>query len=210
MKKHQIKKSGLRLLVEGIAMGMEETEPIRSVTYVVTAVDANGNPEVANGKNGAYGSDFKEFSSLFDAREFAQQESDVTDKNHIIISIDDKGNEKVIDTVFPISSGDGTIHIFDRGPDFPYVERYIAMMPDGWLFFISHDGGVGVWDDPIDYTTKAEMEGLFDDDEHDIQAKEIDTFPPEVIRGLNLIVSNYYENDEPKKAEEIYELIPKA
>ena len=40
----------------------------------------------------------------------------------------------------------GTIdgwRVFDYGEEFPYVERYEVLDPDGYPFFIDHNGGVG-------------------------------------------------------------------
>ena len=99
-------------------------------------------------------------------------------------------------------TGDGKIHVFDGGEDYPYVERYVVLMPDGVAFFIAHDGGVATYCDEMwDYTFKNEMEQVFDDRE------EVETFTPFIKRGIDLIVSKYYEDDEPELAAKIRAMI---
>ena len=52
----------------------------------------------------------------------------------------------------------GTIddwRVFDYGEDFPYTERYTVLDPDGYQFFISHNGGVGSFtEDPLEGTSE--------------------------------------------------------
>lgn len=99
-------------------------------------------------------------------------------------------------------TGDGKIHVFDGGEDYPYVDRYVVLMPDGVAFFIAHDGGVATYGDEMwDYTFKNEMEQVFDDRE------EVETFTPFIKRGIDLIVSKYYEDDEPELAAKIRGMI---
>ena len=88
--------------------------------------------------------------------------------------------------------GDGLVYVFELNDDL-FVEKYVALMPDGMPFFITWNGGVGTYvDGAYGYSTQNEMEEEFD-------AKEIFVFPPEVIKRLKLIASNYY--DEPKDKE---------
>lgn len=108
-----------------------------------------------------------------------------------VVTKDDIGESEEDDDELVDELGDGQFHIFDRGDDFPYVERYIAIMPDGWVFSISRDGGCAVYDDPYTYTTKVEMENEF-------EGKEITDspeLPREVLKGLRIISANYYEAD---------------
>jgi hypothetical protein len=45
--------------------------------------------------------------------------------------------------------------VFDYGEDFPYTERYTVLDPDGYQFFISHNGGVGSFtEDPLEGTSE--------------------------------------------------------
>ena len=54
--------------------------------------------------------------------------------------------------------GDGEWHVFDYGPDFPYVERYTVLDPEGYEFFIGHNGGVGSYDgEQLSYSTSQEI-----------------------------------------------------
>ena len=52
----------------------------------------------------------------------------------------------------------GTIdgwRVFDYGEEFPYVERYEVLDPDGYPFFIDHNGGVGSFpEDAIEGTSE--------------------------------------------------------
>ena len=107
--------------------------------------------------------------------------------------------------------GDGEWHVFDYGEDYPYVERYVVVAPDGYEYFISHNGGAGAFDgDVMSATTPLEMCYSL---AHEIDGKEY--LPVEVSqreisanrkiqKGLKLIKAKYeYEdeldNDEEKK-----------
>jgi hypothetical protein len=54
-----------------------------------------------------------------------------------------------------IDSGSSEWRVFDYGEDFPYTERYTVLDPDGYQFFISHNGGVGSFtEDPLEGTSE--------------------------------------------------------
>ena len=99
--------------------------------------------------------------------------------------------------------GDGEWHVFDYGEDYPYVERYTVIAPDGYEFFIDNVGGVGSFDgDRMSYSTSDEM---CDSLAHEIDGEEY--LPVEVSKreisdnriiqkGLKLIKAKYEYEDE--------------
>ena len=68
-------------------------------------------------------------------------------------SEDDEDNGEEYDE--SIDSGSSEWRVFDYGEDFPYTERYTVLDPDGYQFFISHNGGVGSFtEDPLEGTSE--------------------------------------------------------
>jgi hypothetical protein len=59
--------------------------------------------------------------------------------------------------------GDGQLHVFDYGEDFPFSEQYIVMYPSGSVLYTSVSGSVSYWDegDTMSYSTRSEMEDNF-------------------------------------------------
>ena len=114
---------------------------------------------------------------------------------------DDEDNGEEYDE--SIDSGSAEWRVFDYGEDFPYTERYTVLDPDGYQFFISHNGGVGAFtEDPLEGTS----EEICDELEIEIEDKmwkpvELSTKEISenriVQKGLKLIKVKYqYEKDE--------------
>ncbi len=59
--------------------------------------------------------------------------------------------------------GDGRLHVFDYGEDYPFKEQYVVMFPSGSVLYTSPGGYVSYWDDQdtMSYSTMEEMEDNF-------------------------------------------------
>ena len=137
---------------------------------------------------------------------------DAVNSGHQSIYDRDEDEEEDVGEEYDESSESGSNdwRVFDYGEDFPYIERYTVLDPDGYQFFISHNGGVGMF--PEDAIDEIDSDRISDILEVEIYGK---TYRPSeldsdeissnriVQKGLNLIKVKYEDEDEEK--EEIYE-----
>lgn len=102
--------------------------------------------------------------------------------------------------------GDGQWHVFDYGEDFPLTERYSVIAPDGCVFFISHNGGVGCFaEEVMAYSTSDEMCDVLAyecPDGSTVVPSELELSPDGVSRnktvtkGLELIKAKFDYNEK--------------
>ena len=101
-------------------------------------------PDLADAVNGGH-------QSIYDRAEKEEEENLDDENEEYDESIEDNNEED--DSV-----GDGQWHVFDFGPDFDFYERYTVIAPDGYVFFIGSDGGVGSFEgERMSYSTSDEM-----------------------------------------------------
>jgi hypothetical protein len=126
------------------------------------------------------------------------EEEDLDDENE---EYDESIGDEEDDSV-----GDGQWHVFDFGPDFDFYERFTVIAPDGYVFFIGSDGGVGSFEgERMSYSTSDEMCDVLatkDRKGNEVVPSELELSPDGishdriVSKGLTRIKDKYDYSDE--------------
>lgn len=150
-------------------------------------------PDLADAVNGGH-------QSIYD-RDEEEEEENLDDENEEYNESSIEDNNEEDDAV-----GDGEWHVFDFGSDFDFYERYTVIAPDGYVFFIGSDGGVGSFEgERLSYSTSDEMcDALATKDRqgNEVVPSELELSPDGishdriVSRGLTRIKDKYDYDDE--------------
>ena len=121
-------------------------------------------------------------------------------------SIDDRDSEAEEDNGEEydesIDSESSEWRVFDYGEDFPYTERYTVLDPDGYSFFISHNGGVGAFTEDALEGDSDEIAQALEIEIEDQMWKPVELSKREmldnktVMKGLRRIKEKYDYDDQ--------------